>query len=279
MGQNQNVKMINKNYIEGCDMRWVRVETQYGISHGIMEKEEIALVEGSLFDEVKLTGQKVSLSDVKLLIPLEPKTFYAAGLNYADHVIEQARANNREPNIPEEPHIGYRANNALIAHDEPIIKPADASNEFQYEGELVAIIGKTAKNISEEEALNFVFGYTIGNDVSERKWQREDRTMWRAKNSDTFKPIGPWIETKLNLNDLRTIVRVNGIESISFSTNNMIFGVAKFLSTMSRYLTLVPGDMIWMGTEGHSKNLKPGDICEVEITGIGTLRNPIIMGS
>ena len=260
-------------------MRWVRAETKYGISYGVIENEEVALVDGSLFDKIKFTGQKVNLSDAKLLIPLKPETFYAAGLNYADHVIEQARANNRQPNIPKEPHIGYRANNALIAHDDPIIKPVDASDEFQYEGELVVIIGKTAKNISEEEALNFVFGYTIGNDVSERKWQREDRTMWRAKNTDTFKPIGPWIETELNLNNLKTIVRVNGIETISFATNNMIFGVAQFLSAMSRYLTLVPGDMVWMGTEGHSKNLQPGDTCEVEITGIGTLRNPIIMGS
>ena len=177
-------------------------------------------------------------------------------LNYAEHVIEQALANNREPNIPDEPHIGYRANNALIAHNQPIVKPSDSSEEFQYEGELVAIIGKEAKNISEEEALDFVFGYTIGNDVSERKWQRDDRTMWRAKNTDTFKPMGPWIETDVNLDNLITTVRLNNIETISFSTNSMIFGVARFISAMSRYLTLVPGDMIWMGTEGHSKNMK-----------------------
>ena len=144
---------------------------------------------------------------------------------------------------------------------------------------MVAIIGKEAKNISEDEALDFVFGYTIGNDVSERKWQRDDRTMWRAKNTDTFKPMGPWIETDVNLDKLITTVRLNNIETISFPTNSMIFGVARFISAMSRYLTLVPGDMIWMGTEGHSKNMKPGDTCEIEINGIGTLRNSIILGN
>ena len=102
--------------------------------------------------------------------------------------------------------------------------------------------------------------------------------MWRAKNTDTFKPMGPWIETDVNLDKLITTVRLNNIETISFSTNSMIFGVARFISAMSRYLTLVPGDMIWMGTEGHSKNMKVGDICEIEINEIGTLRNPIILG-
>ena len=259
-------------------MKWARIQVDNRVSHGIVEEDQICLVEGGIFDKINLTGQKVLTENANFLTPIEPKTFYAAGLNYAEHVIEQALANNREPNIPDEPHIGYRANNALIAHNQPIVKPSDSSEEFQYEGELVAIIGKEAKNISEEEALDFVFGYTIGNDVSERKWQRDDRTMWRAKNTDTFKPMGPWIETDVNLDNLITTVRLNNIETISFSTNSMIFGVARFISAMSRYLTLIPGDMIWMGTEGHSKNMKVGDICEIEINEIGTLRNPIILG-
>ncbi|MBH66774.1 MAG: 2-keto-4-pentenoate hydratase [Rhodospirillaceae bacterium] len=258
-------------------MKWIRLQTEFGVSFGILEGQYISLVNGGLFDDIQFTGEKIALEKAKLLVPLEPKTFYAAGLNYAEHVIEQAKANRREPMIPQAPHIGYRANNALIAHNEPIVKPRDASDEFQYEGELAVIIGKTARNISEQEALEYVFGYSIGNDVSERKWQREDRTMWRAKNTDTFKPMGPWIETNVNLDDLTTVVRVNETEMISFKTNNMIFGVERFISAMSQYLTLFPGDMIWMGTEGHSKNLSPGDICEIEITGIGALRNPVIL--
>lgn len=257
-------------------MKWARIEVGGAVHHGIVEGETIALVEGGLFDGGKRTGQSVALADAKLLVPLEPKTFYAAGLNYAEHVREQAAANGREPNIPADPHIGYRANNALIAHGDAIIKPSDSTDEFQYEGELVAIIGREARNVTEAEALHYVFGYTIGNDVSERTWQRADRTMWRAKNSDTFKPMGPWIETDVDLDSLTTVVRMNGEEVISFPTNTMIFGVARFISAMSRYLTLVPGDMIWMGTEGHSRNMRPGDVCEVEISAIGTLRNPIV---
>jgi 2-keto-4-pentenoate hydratase/2-oxohepta-3-ene-1,7-dioic acid hydratase in catechol pathway len=121
-----------------------------------------------------------------------------------------------------------------------------------------------------------VLGYTIGNDVSERTWQAEDRTLWRAKNADTFKPMGPWIETELDLDAARTIVRVNGDKKIEFATNSMIFGIATFIARMSRYVTLHPGDVIWMGTEGHTENIGHGDIVEVEITGIGRLINPVV---
>src|SRR4051794_695897 len=117
---------------------------------------------------------------------------------------------------------------------------------------------------------------TIGNDMSERTWQRGDRTLWRAKNTDTFKPMGPWIETDFDLDAAETTVRVNGDVTDHFRTNHMIHGVAKFLARMSRYLTLYPGDVVWMGTEGAPRNLKHGDVCEIEITGIGTLRNPLV---
>ena len=130
--------------------------------------------------------------------------------------------------------------------------------------------------ISEDEALACLLGYTIGNDVSERTWQRGDRTMWRAKNTDTFKPMGPWIETDVTLNGMRTKVRVNGDEKIDFETNDMLFGMATYLSRMSQYLTLYPRDVIWMGTEGKAEPIKHGDVVEIEISGIGTLRNPVV---
>jgi 2-keto-4-pentenoate hydratase/2-oxohepta-3-ene-1,7-dioic acid hydratase in catechol pathway len=121
-----------------------------------------------------------------------------------------------------------------------------------------------------------VLGYTIGNDVSERTWQREDRTFWRSKNTDTFKPMGPWIETDVDLDAMHTNVRLNGEVRTSFRTNDMLFGIPHFISTITRYLTLYPGDVIWMGTDGSSPNLKAGDVVEVEITGIGTLRNRFV---
>ena len=260
-------------------MRVARIEVDGRPVHGIVEGDQIHLVEGGLFDNTARAGQSVAVADAKFLVPLEPKTFYAAGLNYAQHVIEVAKANNKEPNIPTEAHIGYRANNALIAHNKAIIKPRDASDEFQYEAELVAIIGKQVKNISEAEALDCVFGYTIGNDVSERVWQRADRTLWRAKNTDTFAPMGPWIETDVDLESLVTTVRLNGRDVITFPTNSMIFGVAHYISAMSKYFTLYPGDMVWMGTEGHAENMKPGDVCEIEISGIGVLSNPVVAES
>ncbi len=157
-----------------------------------------------------------------------------------------------------------------------MIIPREATDAIQYEGELVAVIGKRAKHLSEAEALSCVLGYTIGNDVSERSWQKSDRTLWRAKNTDTFKPMGPWIETDVDLDKLETRVRVNGTELLRFKTNAMLFGVARFISTITRYITLHPGDVLWMGTDGSSPNLKAGDVVEVEITGIGTLRNPFV---
>ena len=259
-------------------MRWARYQTDDGVSYGIVSADGSAIdeVEGTPFGDYVKTGVRRSLDDVRLLIPFEPKTFYAAGVNYEEHVREAAALLGREPDIPQKPDIGYRANNALIAHGEPIVKPADSTERFQYEGELVVVIGRQAKYLSEEDALSCVLGYTIGNDVSERTWQAGDRTLWRAKNSDTFKPMGPWIETDVDLDSLRTTVRLNGDVVSEFATNNMVFGVATYISAMTRYLTLHPGDMIWMGTDGATQDMKPGDVCAVEISGIGVLTNPIV---
>ena len=124
--------------------------------------------------------------------------------------------------------------------------------------------------------MDCVFGYTIGNDVSERNWQKADRGLWRSKNADTFKPMGPWIETSVDLDAMETIVRLNGKESNRFHTNEMIFGIREFIVEMTKYFTLWPGDVIWMGTDGASPNIKAGDVVEIEITGIGTLRNRFV---
>ena len=138
---------------------------------------------------------------------------------------------------------------------------------------LLSLSAKEVKNLTEETVWDCILGYTIGNDVSERTWQRGDRTMWRGKNTDTFAPMGPWIETDLDLEAAMTTVRVNGEEKITFKTTSMIFGIAEFLIRMSQYCTLYPRDVVWMGTEGVTDNMVNGDVCEIEITGIGTLRN------
>jgi 2-keto-4-pentenoate hydratase/2-oxohepta-3-ene-1,7-dioic acid hydratase in catechol pathway len=257
-------------------MRWLRYEANGQEFYGIIEGDAVVQVTGDPFAGYEMTRTKHRLRDVKYLVPVIPKTFYAAGLNYVDHITEMAAKRGETPNIPPAADIGYRANNALIAHGENILVPHDAGELVQYEAELVAVIGTKAKHLSESEALSCVLGWTIGNDMSERTWQRQDRTLWRAKNTDTFKPMGPWIETDFDLEAARTIVRVNGEETDNFHTNHMLYGVATFISRMSQYLTLWPGDVVWMGTEGAPRNLKHGDVCEIEITGIGILRNPIV---
>ena len=258
-------------------MRWIRFSKQGQTSYGILEGDKIAEVNGTPFGDHTRTGQSHALAEVKIEIPVVPPTFYCVGLNYAAHILEGAKLLGKSPDLPQKPDVGYRAANALIAHDEPVIIP-DGARKVQYEGELAVVIGKCAKGLSKAEALSCVLGYTIGNDVSERAWQKSDRTLWRAKNADTFKPMGPWIETDVDLDALETRVRLNGTETTRFHTNDMIFGVATFISTITRYNTLYPGDILWMGTDGESPDLQDGDVVEVEITGIGTLRNRFVAG-
>ena len=190
-------------------VRWIRYSQQGRTAYGILEGERIREVAGDPFGGYEPTTRAHDLSAVKIEIPVVPPTFYCVGLNYAEHIKEAAAKLGIAPDLPKQPDVGYRAINALIAHDEHVIIPADAS-KVQYEGELAVVIGRSAKNVSESEALSCVLGYTIGNDVSERIWQKSDRTLWRAKNTDTFKPMGPWIETDVDLGDLETVIRVNG---------------------------------------------------------------------
>jgi 2-keto-4-pentenoate hydratase/2-oxohepta-3-ene-1,7-dioic acid hydratase in catechol pathway len=257
-------------------MRWARYEDAGSPAYAVVEGDELIPVRGSPFTSWERTASRLPLAKVRLLPPVVPLTFYACGMNYAGHVREVAAKIGQAPNLPTQPDIGYRAGNALIAHGEPIVIPADATDKVQYEGELVAVIGRKCKHLTRDDALSAVLGYSIGNDVSERSWQRSDRTLWRAKNADTFKPMGPWIETDVRLEELVTRVRLNGKQMIEFRTNEMIFGVVDYLVAITRYLTLHPGDVVWMGTEGATADMKHGDVCEIEISGIGTLRNPVV---
>jgi 2-keto-4-pentenoate hydratase/2-oxohepta-3-ene-1,7-dioic acid hydratase in catechol pathway len=251
-------------------MRWVRYtikgKTHYGM---LTDNEKIKQVAGDPFHGYESTQTLLALEDVQLEVPVVPPTFYCVGLNYVKHIGTEGK------NIPAKPDVGYRANNALLAHGQDVIMPAD-STRIHYEGELVVVIGKKVRNIGVDQVKDCIFGYTIGNDVSERNWQASDRTFWRAKNSDTFKPMGPWISTHTDLRGMETIVSVNGRESTRFATADMLFGVDEFISTMSRYLTLYPGDMIWMGTDGASPDLQHGDRVDVSLTGLGTLSNRFV---
>lgn len=258
-------------------MRWCRFKRDGKTAFGMIdEADTVTVIAGSPFENYSVTGETHALGEVKLLAPMVPPTFYAAGVNYREHVTFAATIRGEEPVFPKEPHVGYRAVNALVAHEEPIVVPRDASELVQYEGELVVVIGRKCRNVPEDEALDYVFGYTIGNDVSERTWQKSDRTLWRAKNTDTFKPMGPWIVTDLDPDDLHVTITLNDRVVGEYDVKTAIFGVARYISAMSRYMTLVPGDILWMGTDGATENMKHGDVVAVEVSDIGTLRNPVV---
>jgi 2-keto-4-pentenoate hydratase/2-oxohepta-3-ene-1,7-dioic acid hydratase in catechol pathway len=257
-------------------MKWCRFTNEGETSFGLIEGDSVRRADGAPWGPHTVASQRFALKDVKLELPVIPSTFFCVGVNYKDHVERMAARRGTKPSFPPRPDIGYRANNALIAHEEDIVKPRDASEQFQYEGELVAVFGKRCRNVSKEEALDYVFGWTIGNDVSERTWQANDRTLWRAKNCDTFKPMGPWIVTGADIDAMQTTIRLNGRVCETFKTNNMIFDAPTYISEVSKYCTIEPGDVMWMGTDGIPENMKPGDVCEIEISGIGVLRNKVV---
>lgn len=258
-------------------MLWCRFQAGSEPSFGIIEDGTVSVVRGTPFGDYARTSTRYPIGGVKLLVPCAPPTFYAAGINYPDHVGWASEYFQKPLSQPKRPDIGYRAVNALIAHDEPIVIPKDSIGEVHYEGELVAVVGRAAKHLTPDNALDCILGYTIGNDVSERGWQQGDRTLWRAKNADSFKPVGPWIVTDFDPAQAETTVRINDKVVSQFATGAMTFDLPTYLVEMSKYITLQPGDIIMLGTEGATlPPIRPGDVVEVEISGIGTLRNPVV---
>jgi 2-keto-4-pentenoate hydratase/2-oxohepta-3-ene-1,7-dioic acid hydratase in catechol pathway len=177
---------------------------------------------------------------------------------------------------PAQADIGYRSPNALIGSGAEIVIPRDSRGPIHFEGELVAVIGKRAKHLSESRALECVAGYTLGNDLSERSFQKSDRTLWRAKNIDTFKPMGPVVVDGIDPMDQLITVRVNGREATTYSTRGAIFSLPHYLTRMSAYVTLHPGDVVWLGCDGPTlPDLNPGDLVEVVNDAIGVLANRV----
>ncbi|HEX6354467.1 fumarylacetoacetate hydrolase family protein [Actinophytocola sp.] len=255
-------------------MRYARVR-HLGRPHWARVEDEAAhLLSGSPIEGTPVLTGTVPLTAVELLPPVLPFVFYAVGLNYRAH-LERARARGFvDATAPERPEVGYRANNALVGSGADIVVPPDLTGRLEAEGEVVAVIGRRLRRASRAEAQESVFGWTIGNDVSAREWQHADRTFWRSKNSDTFKPMGPWIETDVDPLAQTTTVRVNGVAGARFATGDMIFDPWDHLVEASRYVTFHPGDVLWMGTDSACP-ITPGDVVEIEITGIGTLSNPV----
>ncbi|HLF71568.1 MAG TPA: fumarylacetoacetate hydrolase family protein [Dehalococcoidia bacterium] len=250
-------------------MRIARYESGGKISYGIVEGDSVTPIEGDLFGSKRPNGPAAPLSSVRLLAPVVPRMILATALNYPSH-LGNFTASPR-------PELFVKGLNTLSNPGDDVIVPAD-SGRVDYEGEMVAVIGKRAQKVSVAEALDYVFGYTCGNDVSCRPWQRADMQWFRGKSCDGHGPIGPWIATADEFDptnmELRTIL--NGKEVQHCNTGEMINSLAEIISFASQTCVLEPGDIIFSGTSGQPLQINPGDVVDVTIDGLGTLSNPIV---
>ena len=255
--------------------RYVRYQHEGRASYGVLDAQTVREISGDLFGERAPTGGSVKLSDVKLLYPSEPSKVLCVGLNYRSHLGDRP--------APKNPEIFFKPPTALLEPGGDIVIPPGAK-DVHFEAEFVIVMGKKAKNISAEEADDHILGYTCGNDVSERNWQngspgdKQDKQWWRAKGSDTFAPLGPAIAVGLDYSQSRIQLRLNGEVKQSQLVSDLIFGPAEIVSFISQYMTLAPGDVICTGTPGRTSAMKPGDQVEVEIDGIGVLKNGVVAG-
>ena len=242
---------------------------------GVLEEPHtIRAMRASPFEGcIELGDETWPLSSLSLLPPTvaQPRIF-GVGLNYKSHILETGRA------LPEIPSIFMKPDTALIGHGESIVYPS-GSTIVHYETELVAVIGRKARNVARTDALSYVLGYACGNDVSERTIQRKEMTlglMTVGKAFDTFAPIGPCIETSIDPSTLRMQGRLNGTVVQDCQTSDLLFGVDALVAYLSQAITLMPGDIIMTGTPGGVGPLQPGDIVEIDIEGVGVLRNDVI---
>lgn len=255
-------------------MRWVRFDTGEHVGWGVLDGDWIRAVRGTPFSgKYQSDGGRYALDAVRLLAPVEAGSIFApAQPNYRSHQKELADIYGQGDRLD----FNYRGLNSVIAHGAPIVIPADASEEVVFEGELAVVIGRTAHAVSEADAASVIFGYTIANDVTDRGWQAVDRTVWRAKNNDTFCPVGPWIETEFSPATATTCVALNGLQVVNFRTGDMVVDIPRMLARLTRYVTLQPGDVLLCGTDEPTLRIAAGDRVEVSISGIGTLANPVV---
>ncbi|RGY95587.1 fumarylacetoacetate hydrolase family protein [Clostridium sp. AM58-1XD] len=250
--------------------RFVRFKCEKGILYGKIHGEIIHPVEGNIFSEFTVTNKQYHLDDIKLLVPCEPQKLIAIGFNYKDHALEFKRE------IPKEPNIFIKPSSSMAAAGEPVIYPKHHTQQVEYESELVVVIGKKAKNIEESDAMNYVFGFTIGNDVTARDMQSPKNQWGLCKGFDTFSPIGPWIETEADCFNLEITSWINGQLKQHSNTKHLIFNVPYLVSYISKGMTLYPGDVIFTGTPAGVSPVYPGDLMEMRIDGIGSLTNPVV---
>lgn len=252
-------------------MRIARFSHQDAIRFGIVDGADLVALAGDpMFAGYETTGERVPIADVALLAPVIPRSkVVCVGRNYRDHAAELGN------DVPTAPMLFFKPNTSVIGPNDAIVR-LPQSDRIDVEGELAAVIGRIAKNVRADDALDYVFGYTIGNDVTARDLQKTDGQWARAKGFDASCPLGPAIETDFDPNGSAVLTtRVNGDVTQRSPISDMIFSLADVIAYASAAFTLLPGDVILTGTPSGVGPVVAGDVVEVEIEGLGILRNPV----
>lgn len=249
--------------------RFVRYSAGDGEIHwGMVHDDLVYELAGAPYDTMDHTGVNMPLADVRLEAPVDPKLVFMTAFNFRSHI-------TGEP--AEYPGLFIVPPGSIIGPEDQIVRPAESRN-LHYEAEMAIIVGKRAENVPVEEAADYIFGVTAGNDVSERAWQGGDIQWVRAKGSRGFNAVGPQLVRGLDYSDLMITGRHNGEVVQQQTSSDLIFNMEQMVSYISHYFTLEPGDMIWSGTMGSTRAMEPGDVYEVEIEGVGILRNEVVQG-
>jgi len=248
----------------------VRFPWRGKVNWGILEGDTIFLLKGDLYRDFEKGKKLCRRQDVRLLAPVEPGITIACGMNYMDHIKEMGWQ------APKEPALFFKPANTVVGPEDNVVYPA-ISHDLRYEAELCCVMKQPAKNVSEEGALDYVLGYTCGNDFTAMDVSEKDGRLTRSKGFDTAGPLGPYLVIGLDPHNLNIKSRLNGELRQNSNTSLMVFKIEKLLSYISSFLTLRPGDVVWTGTpKGGACPVKVGDVIEVEIEGIGILRNKVV---
>ena len=250
-------------------MRFIRYQSgDQTPRYGWTLEDQVGPVEGSIFGEFRRLEAEHPIEAVKMLAPVQPSKIICVGRNYAAH------AKEHDAEVPEVPILFFKPPSAIIAMGDTVRLPPQ-SQQVEHEAELCVVIGKRGRWIPPDEAASYILGYTVANDVTARDLQFTDGQWTRGKGFDTFLPLGPWIETEFDPADAMVTSRVNSELRQMASTRDMIFNVRQLITFVSSVMTLEPGDIMLTGTPAGVGPLLPGDVVEVEVEGIGVLRNPV----
>ncbi|HEX2025922.1 MAG TPA: fumarylacetoacetate hydrolase family protein [Actinomycetota bacterium] len=252
-------------------MRLVRFRHGERIATGVVDGDEVRVIRGTFFEDPVPTGEDVPMGDVRLLAPVLPSKMVAVARNYPEHAAEMGNP------LPERPMLFFKPATSVIGPGDPIPIP-EGTERVDHEAELAVVIGRLCRGVAEADAPRYILGYTCANDVTARDWQKADGQWARAKGSDGFGPLGPWVDTEADVSDVAVASRVNGEARQSGRTSDMVFSPAWLVSYISRTITLLPGDVVLTGTPPGVGPIVPGDRVEVEVEGVGVLENGVVEG-